>query len=147
MGISISYKVFFDGRHNPRGPDGLGWNRMAIHGLQPSTRCSMRPISRQAALDTLRGMAQFGVASEYKDCISSLPCSACHLIAKDKDPWVDSWSIRESENGSVCLLGSVDLGFSGSGYCFSSWESLMCSVEVPQLKRQQDSGGFFWVAA
>ena len=82
MDISISFKVSVGGRHNPRGPDGKGWNRIAIHGLEPTTRCSMRPVSRQAGLDTLRGMAQFGVASEYKDCTSALPCSACPLIAK-----------------------------------------------------------------
>ena len=144
--MSLDYRVCIDGRHNPKGTDGRGWNRMAIHGLEPTTRCSMRPVSRQAALDTLRGMAKLGVATEYKCCVSDKACNDCHLITKAKDPWVDSWSLRESANGNVWLLGDPELGFTGSGYCFKDWADLLVSVEVPELKRMQNAHGFFWVA-
>lgn len=90
--------------HNPKGPDGQGWNRLAIIALEPSPRCSMRPRSRQAALDTLRGMARFGVITAYDECTGQGRCATCPVACRDRLAWPDSAKIH-GVSGFCC--GSV----------------------------------------
>lgn len=144
--MTLSNRISLDSTHNPRGIDGRGWNRIAIHGMQPTMRCTLKPNSRQAALDTLRGMAQFGVATEYRHCTSTQACENCAVVTKEKDPWDSSWAIKEDGHGKVWLLGCAKLGFAGKGYCFADWESLLANIEVPMLKRMVNTSGHYWVA-
>ena len=143
----IDYRVRIDDAHNPKGPDGQGWNRMAIIGLGSHDRCTLLPITRQAALDTLRGMAKHGVPTAYSDCRSNKPCLQCPVATKQKDAWNDAWHIREDASGAVWLLGNIEKAFSGFGYRYKTWAALIGGVEVPMLKRMRDSHGFYWIAA
>ena len=147
MDKSFDYRVRIDGTHNPKGPDGQGWNRMAIIGIGSHDRCTLMPITRQGALDTLRGMSKYGNPTAYSDCISNTPCHQCSVATKPKDAWRDEWHIREDPTGLVWLLGNIEKGFSGFGYPYKHWAALMNDVEVPMLKRMSDSQGLYWVAA
>jgi len=133
--------------HDPRGPDGQGRNRLGIWSMSPTPRCSLRPQTRQAALDTARGMAALGSITSYGDCTSNEPCASCSRQRKARDPWNPNWCLREDQHGNVWLLGTAASGFSGRGYCFTNWEKLFYEIDVPMLKRQQDSIGFYWTAA
>lgn len=130
------------------GPDGQGWNRLAIHVFTPEDRCSQRPRTWQAAVDTYRGMAQLGVFTSYEPCEGSEDgCASCHITRTQKDPWVSTWVIREDGNGLVWVLGSQEMGFSAKGYAFNSWEMLTRAIDVPKLVRLQDNTGLYWRAA
>lgn len=146
MDKSFDYRVRIDDTHNPKGPDGQGWNRMAIIGIGSHDRCTLMPITRQGALDTLRGMARYGNPTVYSDCISNTPCHQCSVATKQKDAWRDEWHIREDSTGRVWLLGNIEKGFAGFGYSYKHWAALMNDVEVPMLKRMSDSQGLYWVA-
>ena len=143
----LDYRVRVDDAHNPKGPDGQGWNRMAIIGIRSHDRCVLLPLTRQAALDTLRGMAKFGVPTAYADCKNNSPCHQCPVSTKKKEAWKDDWHIREDSHGLVWLLGSIDKGFAGFGYSYKSWSALMSEIEVPMLKRASDAQGFYWIPA
>lgn len=147
MDAPMSYRVSVDDSHNPKGPDGRGWNRMAIIGLSASARCTLRPTTRQGALDTLRGMRFYGNPTAYDECISKSPCHSCGVANAKRDPWNAEWHLREDSQGRVWLLGNAELGFAGQGYCYNDWGRLMAKIEVPMLKRQNDKQGFYWVAA
>lgn len=143
---AVSYRVRVDDTHNPRGPDGQGWNRLSIVGIGSHDRCTLMPITRQGALDTLRGMARYGVPTAYSDCINNATCCQCPVATKQKDKWQDAWHIREDAKGHVWLLGNVEKGFSGFGHCYKNWAALMSDVEVPMLKRMSDRHGLYWIA-
>jgi len=135
-------------KHDPKGPDGKGWNRIAIIGLSPIDRCILMPKTRQAALDTLRGLARHGSITSYDECKNGkLSCQSCPVATKERDPWNDAWHIREDAQGIVWLLGNVDKAFSGLGYAYKGWAALMAAVDVPMLQRMQDTTGFYWIAA
>ncbi len=142
------YQIKPAGRHDPRGPDGKGWNRVAIHALEPTARCAMRPRSRQAALDALRGMAGPELATYYGECNGpSLGCRTCKRATKVRDPWNPEWVLREDSTGNVWLLGNAAVGFAGKGHCFADWQALMDDIAVPHLRRQSDCTGFYWSVA
>lgn len=147
MHKSFDYRVRIDDTHNPKGPDGQGWNRMAIIAIDSHDRCTLMPITRQGALDTLRGMARYGNPTVYSDCICNAPCHQCSVATKQKDAWRDQWHIREDSSGRVWLLGNIEKGFAGFGYSYKDWAALMNDVEVPMLKRMTDSQGMYWVSA
>ena len=134
-----------------RGPDGAGWNRLAIHTMAPMPRCALRPSSRQAALDTARGMARVGSPHWYGLCEPlDSACGDCQVCARSReslDEWRAEWCIREDSHNQVWLLGSQMLMFAGRGYAYASWEALFRAIAVPELKRMQDEHGFYWVAA
>ena len=148
MNKACDYRVRLQDTYDPRGPDGKGWNRMAIIGLGPHDRCMLMPKTRQAALDTLRGMARYGSITSYEECPNGKSaCLACPIAIREKDHWNDIWHIREDNNGHVWLLGNVELGFAGFGYFYKSWAALMADVDVPMLKRMKDNQGFYWISA
>lgn len=144
---TISHRVCLEDQVDPRGPDGQGRNRLAIWSLSPTTRCELRPKTKAAALDTLRGMAKLGNPTAYEPCTYEGECTSCPRKLKARDPWRAEWCIREDMHGNVWMIGSVEAGFAGRGYCFAHWGKLLDSIEVPMLKRQQDATGFYWVAA
>lgn len=145
---TIDFRVRLPDTHDPKGPDGKGWNRLAIFGLGPYDRCIRMPKTRQAALDTLRGMARFGSITSYDECSNGKsPCHTCLVATKERDPWNNGWHVREDSQGNVWLLGNVDKAFSGFGYCYKSWAALMAVVDVPMLQRMRDNNGFYWIAA
>jgi hypothetical protein len=147
-GHALDYRVRLPDTYDPKGPDGKGWNRIAIIGLGPYDRCIRMPKTRQAALDTLRGMARFGSITSYEECSNGRsPCQSCPVATKERDPWNNGWHLREDSHGNVWLLGNVDKAFSAFGYCYKSWAALMADVEVPMLQRVQDKNGFYWIAA
>lgn len=148
VGHTVDYRVRLADEHDPKGPDGKGWNRLAIIGLGPSDRCILMPRTRQAALDTLRGMARLGSVTSYDECKNGQSsCQSCPIAMKERDPWNDGWHIREDAQGIVWLLGNIDKAFSGRGYAFKGWATLMAAVEVPMLQRMRDNTGFYWIAA
>jgi len=49
--------------------------------------------------------------------------------------------------GLMWLLGEIEKGFAGFGYCYKNWAALMSNIEVPMLTRKRDDTGFYWVAA
>lgn len=130
----------------PAGPDGQGWNRLAINTFSPTPRCALRPQTRQAALDVARGMAHFGVVTAYAACDGSGYCASCLRNIQEREEWNMAWHIREDDKGLVWLLGNVELGFSGFGYYFKSWSALLDQIKLPHLVRKMDSTGFYWVA-
>ncbi|ABM96887.1 hypothetical protein [Methylibium petroleiphilum] len=145
--VQISHRVCLDDQFDPRGPDGQGRNRLGLWSLSPTTRCELRPMTKPAALDTLRGMAKLGNPTAYGMCTYEGECTNCPRKLKARDPWRAEWCLREDLHGNVWMIGSVEAGFAGRGYCFSNWEKLLDEIEVPMLKRQQDATGFYWVAA
>lgn len=145
---TCDYRVRLADKYDPKGPDGKGWNRIAIFGLSPIDRCILLPTTRQAALDTLRGMARHGSITSYDDCKSGRsPCHACPVATTERGSWNVGWHIREDGRGIVWLLGSVERAFAGRGYAYRNWAALMAAVDVPMLQRKQDSTGFYWIAA
>ena len=148
VGHTRDYRVRLPDTYDPKGPDGKGWNRIAIFGLSPSDRCILMPKTRQSALDTLRGMARHGSITSYEECSNGKsPCHSCPVATKERDPWNDGWHIREDAQGIIWLLGNVDKAFSGFGYAYKGWAALLAVVDVPMLQRMQDSHGFYWIAA
>lgn len=142
------YRLRFSLNRDPGGPDGSGWNRLAIHPMEPMERCALRPRSRQAALDTLRGMAHFGNVCAYSPCSqSAADCRNCPTATHEREEWQASWLIREDSSGNPWLLANADLGFSAFGYRYRSWRALMHAVNVPTLRRQLDKHGAYWIAA
>lgn len=148
--IGLHFLEFSD-RRPARGPDGGGWNRLAIHSMTPMPRCALRPLSRQAAIDTARGMARAGEPNWYGLCEPlGSNCGECKRCARSIEPeaeWHPEWCIREDSHNHVWLLGSRELMFAGRGYVYGSWEALFRSIAVPELKRMEDANGFYWVAA
>jgi len=146
MDQPISYRVRLPDEHDPRGPDGKGWNRIAIFGLGPYDRCTLRPKTRQAALDTLRGMARYGSITSYEECSNGKsPCHTCPVANKAREEWNNNWHIREDLQQNVWLLGDIEKAFSGFGYAYKNWAALLFDVEVPMLKRMNDAHGFYWI--
>ncbi|MBG6083077.1 hypothetical protein, partial [Rubrivivax gelatinosus] len=144
----ISHRLELKDPYNPRGPDGQGRNRLGLWSLSPTPRCSLRPQTRQAALDTARGMAFFGSITSYGACTEKAGnCSACQRHLRPRDTWREGWCLREDLRGNVWLVGDAGAGFGGRGYAFANWEGLFDEVEVPALKRLQDAAGFYWAAA
>lgn len=143
----MPYRLRFNDSYNPKGPDGQGWNRLAIIPMLPIERCALRPKSRQAALDTLRGMAHYGVTTAYLPCTGSDKCANCSRATRVKEAWNPEWHIREDADGRVWLLGNVEKAFAGFGYCYPNWRALINDVAVPPLKRLNDKTGAYWQSA
>ena len=43
--------------------------------------------------------------------------------------------------GLMWLLGEIEKGFAGFGYCYKNWAALMSNIEVPMLTRKRDDNG------
>lgn len=141
------YRLTADRSHNPRGPDGQGWNRMAILPLTPSDRCMLRPRTRQAALDTARGMARLGLITAYEDCCGH-SCQQCKVATAPREEWKPEWLlVEDSRRGGVWL--HADLEKDSFGYYYRSWEALFRAVRVPVLERKIDQhwGTYFMEAS
>lgn len=142
-----SYLTRLDLDYKPKGPDGQGRNRLAINVMEPSPRCLLRPRSRQAALDYLRGIRLPELATYYDGCTHpESKCSKCVRATRARESWRPEWIVREDQNKQVWLLDNAKLGFAASGRCFGSWRALLDEVAVPELKRKTDLTGFFWQA-
>ena len=127
-------------QHNPKGPDGQGWNRLAIIPIEPSPRCSMRPRTRQAALDTLRGMARFGIITAYDVCTGQGNCAGCSVACDPKSPWPETGKVRDK---SDYLVVDID----GQSSCFDNWRQLLKAYDLPMLSRHIDDTGMYWSMA
>lgn len=143
----VTYLITLPEPRSPRGPDGKGWNRLSINPMGPIDRCSLKPLSRQAALDTARGMAQYGNPIAYGRCEGSRGCSTCAHANRERDDWSGTWLIREDDKGHVWLLGNREKGWAARGYSYASWESLMNTTWLPKLKRLKDETGIYYVEA
>lgn len=143
----VSYLITVPHPRMPRGPDGRGWNRLSINPMAPVERCSLKPVTRQAALDTARGMAQFGNKFAYDHCERDGDCTSCAHATRYRDDWNPGWIIREDDNGHVWLLGNQEKGWAAFGYCYASWQVLMNKTWLPKLVRQKDETGFYWIEA
>lgn len=143
--MTFSFLTQLDSGHDPKGPDRRGWNRMAIHSMEPSERCLLRPRSRQAALDFLRGMFLPALATYYGDCTHpEKQCAKCVRGTREREAWRPEWIIREDHDKQVRLLDNARLGFAAPGRCFVSWAALLDEVNVPELQRKSDETGFYW---
>ncbi|QYY33585.1 hypothetical protein K2O51_31660 (plasmid) [Cupriavidus pinatubonensis] len=142
---STSYRVSPALDRRPAGRDGQGWNRLAIIPMEPLDRCLLRPKYRQAALDTLRGMGHFGVATAYDACTSAGPCNGCNLAQHPREPWQDSWEVEEKVQGPLFIH---HIGTQGSPvHSLASWSAFMRDIDAPTLRRHIDGGRTTWRAA
>lgn len=144
----INYRFPFPSSHRPKGPDGQGWNRLAIIPLAPADRCILMPQTRQGALDTLRGMAHWGVITAYYPCLNvNADCASCGVVTRPREAWHPDWHVREDEHGGVWVLHDVTLGFNGPGVRHKSWREFMGAVDAPKLERRINQHGTYWIAA
>ena len=146
-GSTLSYRLKIDDNRKPAGRDGKGWNRLAIIPMAPTTRCALKPRYRQAALDTLRGMASFGELTAYDPCDHQESCDGCRQVTRERDDWQPEWLIREDQKGHVWLLGNRARGWAAFGYCYANWKALMDTTHIPRLQRYNDETGFYWAEA
>ena len=146
--MSNLYRVTLYAPHNPRGPDGRGWNRMSLQAIEPTPRCTLRPKSREAALDHLRGVKLPALAPFYDDCTApGASCAKCERATAKRDPWRREWCIREDQAGRPWLALSFSTGWAGWAYFYPTWAALLNAIEVPELARKRDGTGFYWVEA
>lgn len=136
---ALDFQIRLDSRHRPEGPDGEGRNRLAIHTLEPTPRCVLRPLTWQAALDTLRGMAHHGGdPCSYGPCVGA-KCETCGVADGPRIPWDPGFRVRERE-GRVVVEGRTP-------QVFSSWSDMMKAMDAPALRRAIDGNGVYWMAA
>ena len=140
-----AYRLTIDSAHNPKGPDGQGRNRLGINPMDPFDRCAMRPKSKAAAMDLLRGMLSATMPTAFDLCDGN-GCASCPRATKGREPWNPLWIIREDDQGRPWLL-SVGRGFESFGYGYKSWAALIQCTEVPMLIRDKDQHGLFYRAA
>lgn len=143
--MGAAYRIEICNSHDPRGPDGQGWNRLSIINLEPHDRCMLRPKTRPAALDTARGMARHGSVFSYEDCIGR-SCEECKVGNAEREQWKPEWLLIEDDGrGGVWL--HADLEKDSFGYYYPSWEALFRAVDVPALTRKIDQHwGAYYVA-
>ncbi len=142
---TLNFRIRVNTTHDPKGPDGKGWNRLSIIPLEPFDRCILKPKSRPAALDSLRGMARYGVITAYDHCSSATACSDCVIYSKPKLTWRKDFHVREDLTGRVWLLNEFSNPFLGWGVGFTGWADLISTYEVPALRRHIDKFGIYWL--
>ena len=136
------------------GTDGKGRNRLRIEILDPLPRCSHQPLTWQAAYDTARGMARFGVWTAYAPCTGPYSeegkCSRCKTVGCRED-WNSLWIIREDVNRAfVWILDGTKRqshygGWGALGFAYRGWAALFRSALVPILSVKYDEFGRYFV--
>ncbi|TXG99964.1 MAG: hypothetical protein E6R08_00595 [Nevskiaceae bacterium] len=106
----------------------------------------LKPSTRQAALDTARGMKLPELAVWYGLCTQpDRPCCECPLEQHKRSAWQPSFRVREISDGRLALHAGLSTEMSSEA---ASWAELVQRWDVPKLRRQtSQEGGFEWVAA
>lgn len=131
--------IFLDPpQHNPRGPDGKGWNRIAIT-CDPQPQCALRPRTEATfweSQDTVR--AQYG---NFLSCINGGRCNGCPKMELDnKFPWFGpKILIRIAKDGTAWAMNRPDDGWGEYG-CPISWEDLS-RIDGVTFERYRDAHG------
>lgn len=118
--------------HDPRGPDGLGWNRMSIAQITPGAQCALRPHSYShmwiSMTDTRR--ATWG---GYGACIQEGDCDTCPLLRGRDGPQIpesDTWCVRiHDHNGAPYLMNRPDGGWYETALRWE-WTTLANAISV-----------------
>jgi hypothetical protein len=123
--------------HNPSGPDGQGWNRMAIHGMC-GDECALRPKSLPAFLDSQdTRRARYGL---YGSCTTGGNCAECSTF-ENTTPWpwmTDTVCIREVD-GRPHVMNRQEGGFSERSIQ-TSWESLLATKHASAKMFRDEHG-------
>ena len=121
--------------HNPKGVDGLGWNRMAIHGMC-NDQCALKPRQMSAFFDSLdTRKARYGM---YGPCVNNGDCSTCDLLYKEVD-WsffTEKMLIRVDEVGRPWLMNRPDNGWEEFSR-LTRWEDVLM-IKGAIFKRHKD---------
>lgn len=109
--------------HNPSGPDGKGWNRIAIHGMCMD-ECALMPKTLAAffdALDTRK--ARYG---SFGTCVNNGNCGECNVLKKRRNwKWFgDEILVRVAENGTPWVMNRPDRGWEEYGVP-TKWSDLL----------------------
>lgn len=121
--------------HKPSGVDGLGWNRIAIHGMC-NDECALRPKTLTAffdALDTRK--AAYGM---YGPCFNNGNCGSCK-IANSSNDWrffTDEILVRADKNGTPWIMNKPDKGWEEFGKP-ATWEYIL-TINGANFSRHKD---------
>ncbi len=127
--------------YDPKGCDGKGWNRIAIHGGMCLDECALKPKTLAAFLeaqDTRK--ASYG---QYGACHNKGKCSDCAFAMQTKD-WHfydDEIFIRSDDRGMPWIMNRLDMGWDERGI-LTSWADLlkMDGVEFSRFADEFSSG-------
>lgn len=130
--------------HNPKGPDGQGWNRMALGNLA-GDQCVFRPKTLSKflyeSLHTIRG--SYG---NHNSCINQGKCQNCKIfknVDSEEFPWAgEKILIRvEQFDGDPFVMNKIKCGW--GEYCMpTTWERLirLKSVIFTRFKDEHSVG-------
>ena len=109
--------------HNPSGPDGFGWNRIAVHGLCED-ECALKPKTMAAffdAQDTRK--VRYG---SFGPCTKRGSCKECGVFKRQQDwKWLcDEMLVRVDENGVPWVMNRPDKGWEEYGVP-TTWGDLL----------------------
>ncbi len=111
--------------HDPKGCDGNGWNRIAIHGGgMCMDECALKPKTLAAFLDAQdTRKVRYG---QYGPCHSRGNCSNCKVMTESKKLsfFGEEIFIRADEKGSPWIMNRKDRGWEEFGK-LTTWQSLL----------------------
>lgn len=133
-------------RHKANGPDGQGWNRMAIT-FEPQDQCALRPSTKEAFLESLRG-SSFATYGHYGACIKRGQCEACPLFRKaplEMSAFDSRVMVRIDETGAPHLMNKPSQGWA-SRSINTTWERISRTklFSAPVIGRDEHSE-FIWI--
>lgn len=124
--------------HNPRGPDGHGWNRIAVHGMCLD-ECALKPKTMASffdALDTRK--ARYGC---FGPCVNGGNCDSCELPSKQREwGWFgNEILVRVDDTGVPWVMNRPDKGWEEYGKR-DSWIELL-KLNGVEFVRYRDEFG------
>lgn len=135
-------------KHDPRGPDGQGWNRLGLHfaTLKPQDQCALRPRdtkSLREMQDTRR--ARWG---GYGVCPAKGACEGCAVFHDhfEFDPLADRVLVRVDHRGHAWLMDKPHAGWSSKAIPVT-WQqlALIDGWQLGSDYRDKHSRGFWLV--
>ena len=131
--------------YDPRGPDGLGMNRLALHALTPLRRCRLKPETGIAAWEAHNRPAHWHLSWGSFGLCSGSDCAKCGVASPRADVMdVREGIARQDESGRVWLLDNHHEGWGAFGFCFSSWHGLLSRLTLVVTGWDIDSTGIYF---
>lgn len=126
--------------HRPSGPDGQGWNRLAVLVPDPQPQCALRPRTYAALVEQDRG-TRFATYGHYGRC-SGGTCETCPMRrqAGAPEPLGNEVLVRLDDQGRPWLMNRPNQGWGEQGFP-TSFEALAHMPHFRPGRRYQDAHG------
>lgn len=130
--------------YDHRGVDGQGRNRLRLEVVTPARRCSLLPLTYEAAWESEHRPEHSRQSwASFAPCTGNA-CETCPISTAKKVKPFGPTVVREDEQGRVWLMNRREGGWAEFGHPYKTWGALLAAWDVTVGARGRDGHGVYF---